>query len=74
VQNYAGYCATFGIEGVTQSKVIGGLNRRFDTNGQTTFKLNIPKNIAGWTLYFQSSMNGTCPDECMSNLRHGVVQ
>ena len=72
--NYAGYCATFGIAGVTQDKVLGGLRRRFDTNGEIIFKLKIPENRSGQRLFFQSAQHGTCPDECMSNLVEMVVQ
>ncbi len=74
VDNYAGYCATFGIAGVTQDKVIGGLKRRFDTNGESIFRLSIPGNLAGRRLFFQSAEHGTCPDECMSNVVEIVVQ
>ncbi len=72
-KNYAGYCATFGIGGVTQYRVIGGFNRRFDGNGEKTFRLSIPGNLAGQKLFFQSAEHGTCPDECMSNLVEMVV-
>ena len=66
VNNVAGYCATFGIQGVKQNKVIGGLNRTFDANGDATFDLNIPLNAQGKDVLFQSAENGTCPDECTS--------
>ncbi len=70
---YAGYCATFGIKGISQDKVIGGLNRTFDANGEITFRRSIPGNLSGRRLFFQSAQKGTCPDECMSNVVEMVV-
>ncbi|NOG55241.1 MAG: hypothetical protein HND57_13110 [Planctomycetes bacterium] len=74
VNDYAGYCATFGIAGVKQDNVIGGLNRTFDADGEIVFGLKIPGNLSGQRLFFQSAQHGTCPDECMSNLVEAVVQ
>lgn len=74
VVNVAGYCATFKIKGVTQDKVIGGLNQTFDANGEITFSLFIPNAAAGRELLFQSAERGTCPNECMSNIVEMVVQ
>jgi len=74
VVDVAGYCATFGIRGVNQSSVIGGLNQSFDNNGEISFSLPIPTNAQGRAVLFQSAERGTCPDECMSNLVEQVVQ
>ena len=74
VNNVSGYCATFGIKGVSQSKVLGGLNRSFDANGNISFQIPIPGNAAGTSVLFQSAMQGTCPEECLSNLVQQVVQ
>ena len=74
VVNVAGYCATFGIKGVSQSKVLGGLNKTFNNNGVISFKVPIPGNASGTNVLFQSAMNGTCPDECISNLLSDTVQ
>jgi len=74
VNNISGYCATFGIKGVTQSKVLGGLNQTFDNNGQISFNQPIPPNTNGTQVFFQSAMQGTCPDECTSNLLIMTVQ
>ena len=74
VVDVSGYCATFGIKGVSQSKVIGGLNQTFDASGMMTFNVGIPGNASGVNVLFQSAMNGTCPDECMSNLVSDTVQ
>ncbi len=73
VNDIAGYCATFGIKGINQNKVIGGLNRTFDANGEIAFGLNIPGGASGLHVFFQSAQKGTCPDECMSNLVEMVV-
>jgi len=74
VNNVSGYCATFGIKGVSQSKVLGGLNQTFDAGGNISFLIPIPGNAAGTSVLFQSAMQGTCPDECISNLVQQVVQ
>ncbi len=74
VREYADYCATFAIKGVTQSKVIGGYYRSFDANGEIDFEVYIPDSLSGHQLYFQSAEHGTCPDECVSNLVEMVVQ
>ncbi len=74
INDYAGYCATFGIKGVNQNKIIGGLNRTFDANGEITFGVNVPGGLSGLEVLFQSAQKGTCPEECMSNLVNAVVQ
>ncbi len=74
VNNVSGYCATFNIKGVSQSKVLGGLNQVFDGSGEISFNVNIPNGTAGTTVYFQSAMQDTCPDECVSNLVQAVIQ
>ncbi len=74
VRNYAGYCATFEIKGVTQSTVIGGFNRTFDANGEIDFDVYVPLDFYRHEMYFQSAEHGTCPDECVSNLVEMVVQ
>lgn len=74
VNDVSGYCATFGIRGVTRSKVVGGLNQTFDGHGTISFSVPIPGNAAGLTVLFQSAARGTCPDECVSNLFSAVIQ
>lgn len=74
VNNLSGYCATFGIRGLSQQNVIGGLNRTFDANGMITFTTPVPSNASGARVLFQSAQHGTCPDECMSNLFEATVQ
>jgi len=74
VNEVLGYCATFWINGVNRSKVLGGHNQVFDVNGAITFSQDIPVHYAGFTVYFQSAERGTCPDECISNLRQMVIQ
>ncbi len=68
VTGFGGYCATFGIKGVNQNKVLGGLNRSFDGAGEASFNQNIPSGAAGTDVLFQSAERDTCDDECMSNL------
>ncbi len=72
--DFAGYCATFSIQGVTKGNVLGGYNRRFDENGEVTFNVGIPANASGMNVLFQSAQHDTCPNECMSNLVKMVVQ
>ncbi len=74
VNNISGYCATFGIKGVSQDKVIGGLNKIFDAEGTIGFNQLIPGNTAGLAVLFQAAERGTCPDECMSNIWEGVIE
>jgi len=74
VNDVAGYCATFGIQGVNQSRVLGGLNQIFDNNGEIAFEQPIPSGASGTRVLFQSAERGTCPDECVSNLVDQVVQ
>ncbi len=74
VKNYADFCATFGIKDLNQNKTIGPTNKHFDADGQITFDINIPAHLTGQHLFFQSAQQGTCPDECTSNLLELVVQ
>jgi len=74
VNNISRYCATFDIQGV---KIIGklhGLNRVFNANGEITFNQFVPANAAGVALLFQAAEQGTCPDECVSNLVVQIIQ
>ena len=73
IQYFYNYCATFGIN-TNQNNIIGGTNRIFDTNGQISFKQPVPQQTAGLTLLFQSAQQGTCPDECTTNLVEMTVQ
>ena len=45
-----------------------------DENGEITFSLHIPRILSGLRVFFQSAEQGTCPDECVSNLVDSVVQ
>jgi len=74
VNNVSNYCATFGIKGVTQSKVLGGLNQTFDANGEISFNQPIPSGTTGTSVLFQSAMQNTCPNECISNLVQQIIQ
>ena len=74
VNNYAQYCATFGIKGVKAINIIGGTKRRFDEDGNMTFRLKIPRIASGLKVLFQTAQRGTCPDECMSNLVEAKIQ
>jgi len=73
VGNFSGYCATFGFN-TTQNKMIGGANHVFDANGEVAFHELVTKGASGTKVFFQSAMQGTCPEECMSNLVEMTVQ
>ncbi len=74
VDNVADYCATFGIKGINQNKVIGGANLKFNAAGLIRFGVNIPGGASGLQVFFQSAQQGTCPDECMSNRLEATIQ
>jgi len=74
IKNTANYCATFGIQGVNQSKIIGGTNRIFGAAGKITFNQKVPQQAKNLTVLFQSAQQNTCPDECVSNLVEQIVK
>ncbi len=74
VDDILGYCATFEIAGVNQSRIVGGLNYTFDEFGEITFNQFVPPAASGITVFIQSAERGSCPDDCMSNLVEAVVQ
>lgn len=73
VNEVAGYCADFGINGVKKNRVLGGLKIVFDGAGVATFDQGIPANAAGVNVLFQSAENGTCPDDCTSAVLEMVI-
>lgn len=68
VNGTAGYCATFGIDGVHRSRILGGFGQTFDANGEISFNVFIPSSASGRTILLQSAERATCPGECVSNL------
>jgi len=74
IKNLANYCATFGIQNINQSKIIGGTNRIFGAAGKISFNQQVPQQAKGLTILFQSAQQNTFPDECVSNLVKMVVQ
>lgn len=72
VNGFGGYCATFGIAGVNQNKLI--CQKTSNGNGDVTCTKRIPGNAAGMRVLSQAAMQGTCPDECMSDVDDQVVQ
>ncbi len=73
VNGNGGYCATFGFKGVSMNRIVGGLNRTFDGSGAIRFQVGVPNGTTGTRVMFQSAQSGTCPDECMSEVRGKVV-
>lgn len=72
VNNIQGYCATFGIKGVSSSKLI--CQKVADGTGKIACNVPIPVNAVGKRVLSQAAMQGTCPKECISNLDDQVVQ
>jgi len=72
IDNLAGYCATFGIKGVNQKRVVGtGLA---DNTGHASIIKDIPGMASGITILTQAAEQGTCPNECISNIDFQIVQ
>ncbi len=71
VNGFAGYCATFGIQGVNQNKVI--CTKAADGGGNVTCTKPIPAGVKGMRVLSQAAERNTCPDECVSNLDDQVV-
>jgi len=71
VNGIAGYCATFGIQGVNQNKVI--CRKTADGNGDVSCRKSIPAGVKGRRVLTQAAERNTCPDECVSNLDDQVV-
>ncbi len=71
INGYAGYCATFGIQGVNQNKVI--CTKAADGNGDVSCKKSIPAGVRGRRVLSQAAERNTCPDECVSNLDDQTV-
>jgi len=72
VNDQLGFCATFGIKGISRKKLVGSAIT--DGSGNATIVKKIPGNASGLTVLTQAAAKGTCPDECMSNLDTQVVQ
>jgi len=72
VNGQLGFCATFGIKGVTQNSLVGKATA--DGAGNVSIMKGIPAGATGLTVLTQAAEQGTCPDECVSNLDTQVVQ
>jgi subtilisin family serine protease len=66
VNNYAGYCCTFDIQGVNNSKLIG--QPTANGGGVATVSKSVPNNVSGLKVLMQAAEQNTCPNECVSNL------
>ncbi len=71
VNGFAGYCASFGIQGVNQNKVI--CTKAADGAGNATCTKKIPAGVKGRRILSQAAERNTCPDECVSNLDDQTV-
>jgi len=72
INGQLGFCATFGIAGVGQNSIVGSATA--DGAGNATVTKGIPAQATGLTVLTQAAEQGTCPDECVSNLDTQVVQ
>ena len=60
------YCASFGINGVNQNRVVGFWTA--NGSGDAQVMRRIPGNVSGLTVHTQAAQQGTCPEECMSDV------
>ncbi len=70
-----GWCVDFGIQlpaNKPQSRILG--QGYFDQDGVFSKVVSIPGNISGMDLAFQAAVQGTCPDDCMSDVIEETVQ
>jgi len=72
VDDQLDFCATFGIDGVNQNRLVGLWNA--DGNGEAEVRRNIPNAAVGRTVFTQAAERGTCPDECTSGVDEQVVR
>lgn len=74
LDDHRGYCATFIIDNLARPSIVGGIDLRFDANGEIVFEQPVPTRSLGLHVYFQAAMQGTCPEECVSGLVEMTVQ
>ncbi len=72
VNGQLGFCATFGIQGVTLNTVVGTWTA--DGAGNAQVQRKIPSQAQGLTILTQAAEKGTCPNECVSGVDTQVVQ
>ncbi len=68
---YADYCATFGIKGVNQNRLV--CSKTADGSGGLSCTRKVPSGARRLRILSQAAERGTCPDECVSNLDDQVV-
>jgi len=71
VDDQLGFCATFGIDGVNQNRLI--CLSTADGNGNVSCQRNIPTAAVGRRVLSQAAERGTCPEECTSSIDDQVV-
>ncbi len=72
VKDVLGYCANFGIAGVSTKRILG--QGEADSYGTGYMDRKIPSGTAGLTVYTQGAKRDTCPDECTSNIVESTIQ
>lgn len=73
VNGQFGFCATFGINGINGPGDLVGTGTA-DGSGQAVIQRRIPGNASGVTVHTQAAQQGTCPDECVSNIDSQTIQ
>jgi len=72
VNGQFGFCATFGIQGVTLNNLVG--TAVANGSGNASINKIIPSQATGLTVLTQAAEQGTCPNECMSGVDTQIVQ
>jgi hypothetical protein len=72
VDNIAGYCATFGLKGVNQNRVVGFATA--NSVGVARVVRRIPQSAQGLTIHTQAAQRGTCPSECVSKIKTDTIE
>jgi len=72
VKGQMGFCATFGIKGINAKNLVGLASA--DGDGNASVSSHIPAQASGLTVLTQAAGQGTCPEECVSNLDMQVIQ
>jgi len=64
-----GWCATFGFDArLAKTKIRVAFTGIFDRDGRLVRERTVRSKVRGLTIMFQAAENGTCPEECMSNI------
>ncbi len=71
VSGTGGYCATFGLKGVSAAKLVA---QGKTVGGIFSGTRGIPAGAVGQMVHFQAAQRDSCPSECVSNVASETVQ